>query len=222
MELDLEQIVYGDEQPTTELVVPPEERETAVDDDGWVYDPNTGEVLGHAELLERFTVDSDDAADWVLKLRSQLEGEILGIEAQLKAVSEMLLAVRNAKYRRLSWWEWRFAADLIKFARTKIAGTKAKTAWFTWGKVQFRKTAGTNEIVDPAAAVEWMRTWNPKGIKVTESVGIKKVLETIELIAQTTGEEPERPGWLKSTGEGENVTISTGIEIKAIEKRDTK
>lgn len=191
-----------------------QDRETAIDSDGWIYDLATGEVLGHAEMAERFTIDTDDAADWALQLKSKLEGDVAGIDIRLQALKEILLAVRREKVRRLSWWQWRFAPDLIEFARRKLAGTRSRTANFTWGKVQFRATQGTNEILDDAAAVAWMKVWDPSRVKVSERVTIKDVLETIDVEAAATGEQPERPNWLKSTGPQESVTISTGIDVK--------
>jgi hypothetical protein len=196
-----------------EEIVTASERQTAVDGDGWLYDTDTGEVLGHVEVTERFTVDSASAADWALELRSRIEGNIAGIDARIKALNEQLQALRKQEIRKLSWWEYRFGGSLIAFARAMLAGTKGKTARFTWGKVAFRATAGRNEILDMPKAIEFVRTWEPGRVKVVESVNVKDVLAARDTAKTVTGEDQagELP-FLVSSGPGENVTISTGIE----------
>lgn len=196
-------------EPGTELARP---RETAIDADGWIYDVNSGEVLGHRDCPERFEVDSADAAEWVLELRSKLEADILAIDLRIQAVLEMLRAMKAERTRRLSWWDWRFSTSLIEFARKALEGTKARTAKFGWGQVRFRKTAGNHLIVDMPAAVAWMKTWAPQRVKVVESVTVKDVLAAMEVEARATGEPAERPSWLASSGERESVTITTGLD----------
>lgn len=204
----------GIDEPSTEIV--PAERETAVDPDGWIYDTSTGEVIGREDLPAKFEVDDIDKAEWSLELRSKLEGDIAAIDIRLAAVREQLQAIRREKLRRLSWWDWKFGDSLKAFARSQL-GKKSKTAQFAWGKVSFRTTAGNNEIMDMEAAVEWMKVWKPAKVKVTEKVGVKDVLATIQEVAEISGEKPEKPPWLISSDSHENVTISTGIEIKSIE-----
>jgi hypothetical protein len=189
-------------------------RRTDVDTDGWVFDLETGEVLGRIDADERFEVDSDERAEWVLSLRSQLEGELVALDVREAALLRQLRTLRAAKLRRLAWWDYRFAPSLIAFARSLLAG-KERTAQFAWGRVSFRSTKGTTRILDMTEAVAWMRTWDPAKVRVKESVTVKDVLATRKAVAEEYGETPEHLGFLASSGPGESVTVSTGIEVKA-------
>ncbi len=195
----------------------PVERETAVDADGWEYDVATGEVLGRPDVHELFEVRSVDDAEWVLELRSAIEGEIAGVRARLKAIESNLRALESAQVRRLSWWEWRFAPSLVAFARRQLTG-KSRTVRFAWGKVAFRKTRGSTDILDPERALEFVRAWNPKAIRVKEHVTTADVLATLHTIEMATHEVPETPNWLIRSGEAESVTISTGIDVQVREE----
>lgn len=200
--------------PATELLPAVPARETAHDEDGWIFDVQTGEVLGRLDVAELFQINSDDAAEWALELRSRLEGDLVGIDARLRALTAMLEALRAEKMRRLAWWDWRFAPDLVAYSRTKLKGTRSKTAKFAWGQVSFRSTQGSHTILSMEEAVDFVRAWAPSKVKVVETVSVKDVLATVEVVAQATGEAPERPSFLAHSGESESVTIKTGIELK--------
>jgi hypothetical protein len=198
-----------------EEIVTASERQTAVDGDDWLYDTDTGEVLGHVEVTERFTVDSASAADWALELRSRIEGNIAGIDARIKALNEQLQALRKQEVRKLSWWEYRFGGSLIAFARAMLAGTKSRTARFTWGKVAFRTTPGRTQILDMTHAVQFVKTWDPDAVKVVESVTTKDVRNALAAASAATGEDLSRSlPFLIESGPGESVTVSTGIETE--------
>lgn len=189
-------------------------RRTDVDPDGWVFDIETGEVVGRIDADERFEVDSIERAEWTLCLRSQLEAELVALDIREAALLRQLRTLRAAKLRRLAWWDYRFAPSLIAFARGLLAG-KGRTAQFAWGRVSFRSTRGMTRILDMSEAVSWMRTWAPEKVKVKESVTVKDVLATRRAVAEEYGERPEHLGFLASSGPGESVKVSTGIEVKA-------
>jgi hypothetical protein len=185
---------------------------TATDADGFAFDVETGEVLGHAEVVAAFVIDNDHAADWALRLRSQIEGDLAGIEARKRALVRQLDVLHRAKQRRLAWWDWRFGAGLALFARGLLAG-KARTAHFTWGSVSFRRTAGRRQILDMDAAVAYVEAWAPGKVKVERTVAIKDLLAAMRAEALATGEPVERPGFLAESGPEESVRISCGIGI---------
>jgi hypothetical protein len=189
-------------------------RRTDVDPDGWVFDLDSGEVLGRIEADERFEVDSDERAEWVLSIRSQLEAELVALDVREAALLRQLRTLRAARLRRLAWWDYRFAPSLIAYARSLLAG-KERTAQFAWGRVSFRSTRGTTRILDMSEAVRWMRAWKPEKVRVKESVTVKDVLATRQAVAEEYGETPEHLGFLASSGPGEVVKVSTGIEVKA-------
>jgi hypothetical protein len=189
-------------------------RRTDVDSDGWIYDIISGEVIGRIDADERFEVDSVERAEWVLSLRSQLEGELVALDVREAALLRQLRTLRAARLRRLAWWDYRFAPSLIAFARSLLAG-KGRTAQFAWGRVSFRSTRGTTRILDMDAATAWMKVWKSEKVRVKESVTVKDVLATRRAVAEEYGETPEHLGFLASSGPGEVVKVSTGIEVKA-------
>jgi hypothetical protein len=90
-------------------------RRTDVDPDGWVFDLDSGEVLGRIDADERFEVDSVERAERVLEIRSKIEGELVALDVREAALLRQLRALRAAKLRRLAWWDYRFAPSLIAF-----------------------------------------------------------------------------------------------------------
>lgn len=178
--------------------------------DGWIYEIETGEILGRADVLDRFEVNSADAADWVLRIRSEIEADILAVDARLRAVTEQLKAIRREHERKLAWWEWRFRPGLVAFARSLLEGKKERSARFTWGSVSFRRTQGSRQIVDMEAAVAWMRTACPGRVKVVESVTVTDVVKAAG--ERGNGDLLPEFRWLSSTGPGESVKIATGLE----------
>lgn len=193
---------------------PPAGRQTDVDPDGWIFDINSGEVVGRVDADDQFTINSVSDADFVLELRSRIEGEIAGIDARLAAVTAQLKALRAAQVRRLSWWIWKFEPGLVTFARTLLAGRKERTARFGWGQVAFRTTPGNHRILDDAEAVAWVRIWAPEKVRVVETVSVKDVLATRAAVAAETGDEPDRLPWLAAGGAKESVKVSTGIKLR--------
>lgn len=181
------------------------ERVTAVDGEGWLYDVETGEVLGLSELPDDFEVNCHQAADRALEIRSRIEAQVVAVKARRDALNRQLDALERAQESRLKWWDWRFGQQLAAFARSLLSG-KSKTARFTWGSVAFRATKGTNRITDMDAAVEWVRRRDPEMVKVVETTTVTAVL------ALSQGKPLP---FLESTGPGEAVTISTGIDTKA-------
>jgi hypothetical protein len=184
--------------------------------DGWLTDAETGAVVGHAGVDERFRVDSPESAEWALEVRAQIEQQIVALDARLEALRANLLALRAEQVRRLNWWDWRFRSQLADFARRMLAGGKRRTWTCAWGRVSFRKSKGRTEILDGCMpeAVAFVRAWEPGRIKVVEMVGVQDVEAVMEAIRAATEEEPEKPGWFKHSGETENVTIDTGIHLK--------
>lgn len=200
------------------LSEPPRERRTEVDPDGWVLDVDSGEVLGRGDVDEAFVIDSADKAEWALELRGRIEADIAAVDLRIEAVTKQLKRLRSEHVRRLSWWTWRFEPSLVSFARRLLRARKGKTLRLGWGSVSFRKVAPSHEILDMEAAVAWVKAWAPERVKSREWVGRKDVGLVLGAVRRIAGEEPERPSWLRVTDEAERVTISTGIDVKQIEK----
>jgi hypothetical protein len=204
---DIEAIVAPVEGPARNILLDP---------DKWLCDLDTGAIVGRLDVPDHFRIDSTDAAEWALELRAQIEQQIVALDARLEALRTNLLTLRAEQVRRLNWWDWRFGSQLVDFARRMLAGGKKRTWTCPWGRVSFRRTPGTKKILDGcmSEAVAFVRAWEPGRVRVVETVGVKDVEAVMEAIARATEEEPEKPGWLKHSGESENVTIDTGIHIK--------
>lgn len=202
---DIEAIVT----PVTDMPRP----DVIEEPDGWLTDAETGAVVGRIDLPDRFQVDSPQTAEWALRLRGEIEGRIVDIDARLEALRANLLALRGEQVWRLNWWEWRFRSQLADFARRMLAGGKRRTWTCAWGRVSFRKSKGQTEILDMDAAVAWMERWDPSRVRVERSVSKKDVLEVAAQAPALPGEEYVPPKWLRIEGEGERVTIDTGIRI---------
>ncbi len=184
-------------------------RETATDNEGWVTDLATGQVLGNVNADETI-IDSTDRADAALELRSQIEGGIAGDRARLEAVTAMLQARIAQQERRLKWWDWRYAGQLEQFARRQLQGRKERTWRGMWGQVAFRRSPGRNRITDMPSAVAWMRERQPELIRVAETVTSTDVLQ----ILGGAGEATKWVEWFEMATPGETVTITTGVSSK--------
>lgn len=202
-----------------DIIGEPRVQETDVTPDGYIFDVQTGEILGRADEPERFTVNSEDAANWVLELRSGIEGGILGLKARKAAMVAKMDAMIAGETRKLSWWEYRFGGELTAFAKRMLAGGKSKTARFNWGSVAFRATKGTNIILDQPKAIEYVEAYAPELVKVAKSVTVESVMKAKGVAEHTLGEKQEGDlPFMASSGPGENVTISTGVELEGSKK----
>lgn len=195
---------------------PSGDRETATDADGWVYDIASGEVINRLDadgflVRDRFEVTDPESADWVLRVRSESEAEIAKINLQEAAFKRHCEARRKAQYQRLAWWDYKFSASLIAFARRQLTG-KARTWRGAFGSVAFRKTQGTTKIVSEVEAVAFVKTYAPELVRVTESVNLKAIEAAREVAEKALGEVVDL-GFVKTAGASETITIETGIEI---------
>lgn len=184
-------------------------RETAVTSDGYVYDVETGEVLGLTKVPEVFQVADHDSANFVLKIRSKIEGGLSAIDARAKAAAVNFAALRAVQVRRLTWWDRRFGADLIRFAKGALTG-KGRTVQFDWGKVSFRRTAPSRTIVDMDAAVAFVQEFAPKQVRTVRSVILSGIDAALLAAAEEGCELLDLP-FLTTGDAGDKATITTGI-----------
>lgn len=197
------------------VVAPAPEPETDVDADGFLVNPATQEVVGHESFPDGFAVRTREHADDLLEFRSAIEGRVAALQLRKAAMIEAMDARIRHEMRRLAWWEWRFRTPLLDFARTQLTG-KSKTLNLSWGRISFRKTAGTNRITDEDEAIAFVKTWLPTEVKVVpscETVSVKAVLAAKAVAEKASGETVGLP-FVASTGPGESAEIQTGIEIE--------
>lgn len=202
---------------STATLVTPSTVETGTDSEGWVYCLRSGEVLGRLDgdgflVREAFKVDSEESAEWVLSVRAETEARIVALQHRKAALIRNLDAQIKEQVGRLAFWDWKFRPSLIEWARGQLTG-KCRTWQGAQGKVAFRKTQGTTQILDNAAALEFVRTWEPGLIRVVESVNLDAIEAAKVKAGEVTGEDVPLP-FVKASGAGENISIETGVEIK--------
>jgi hypothetical protein len=200
------------------------------DHDGWIYDPDSGEVYGItnpetdaviwlreagpeiAQVEEtRFEIRAEDAADWVLSLILAEEAALSGIAARRAAILANLEGMEVQHQNRIRSIEWRFKNDLEAFARKRIEEThgKSKTLKLPHGKLSFRSSKGTSDITDRAKALAFVEEWAPE--KVTKSANVGAVQAAIDRALADMGEEPDFGEFFKQAQPRESFTITTGI-----------
>jgi hypothetical protein len=189
----------------------PAERRTEVDEDGYLYDLDTGEVLDFVGKLP-FRPDTRESADWVLSKMADAEGRIVAVNARRRALLANLERQEKEAAARLEWLHRRFDAELAEFTRKDLAGKKAKTLVLDHGRIGFRTSKGTNRITDMPRAVAWMRAEGyAHAVKVVESVNVSDVLNAVTTHAFDEGVEPDTGAFLERSGARETVTIAPGV-----------
>lgn len=190
-------------------------RETEIDTDGFEYDVETGEVLGHVDTDPAFRIESREHAEWALGRKADIESRLLAIRARKTALLANLVAQEKGQERRLAWWDFRFRSDLVALARQSLGGKK-KSVQFDHGAVSFRSSSGTNEIIDMGAAVRFVEDFAPDEVKKT--VTATTVLKAAKAQRESYEDESHKVAvdiclrtFLVSSGPKENVTVSTGV-----------
>jgi len=188
-------------------------------EDGFLLDPENGSVLGHVQDLPEkpFQIDSDEAANWALKLLSSIEGTAAGLRLRRDALIAQMDKVIAEVDRKASWWEYRFGPDLRTYAKTQLKG-KSKTKHFDWGSVAFRESKGSNTIVSDEEALQYVETFAPQLVKQKRWVGITEVLEAATIAEKALGEPQTDLGFMKHSGPSTSAKISTGISIEGKKK----
>lgn len=138
---------------------------------GWMVDPKTGEVLGHADLNEDYRVTSEGSADYVVE-------QMLEEDAEIAKLRQMHLVILNAMERRIQthqrrrdWLQRRFASDLQQWAAAEIAGGKRRSVQLPHGTLAFRRSESLSVVENRKdEAVQWCNTWCREAVKVVTSV----------------------------------------------------
>lgn len=125
----------------------------------------TDEIPGTAEAeaeRETFCIDSESAANWLLKRLANIEAEKGRVKAQAEAILRQLDSDAES-LRHL------YEAELQAFVRQRLAesGNRRKSVHFLQGTAGFR--AGTARVVisDRQAAMDYAREHDPDGLIVT-------------------------------------------------------
>lgn len=194
--------------------------------DGYRIGPD-GEVLEFVGE-PRFAIDSESAAEWVLEKRQDEESRIVALKAKREAILANLGREIKHHEGRVRALDYRFAAELEAFARTRLSG-KRRTWTCPYGSVAFRHTKARWTWSDaPDAkerAVRWAKeNWTPELIakqgivrtRLEEVPVLDAITRMVETLEKSPGgwDEVRQATWtfLSYVPEGETVKIETGVK----------
>jgi hypothetical protein len=149
--------------------------------DGFIIDPETGEVLGHIEKSGEFHVRDQESADWVLRKMLQAKTAI----ETVKANAEKLI---RRHQRELDWLNLRFESELEELASRELKSQKTKTLQLSYGALAFRRVAPQVQATEDA--IGWLEQLAPDAVKTTKSVLVSQIPEDVV----TAAIAEERPG----------------------------
>jgi hypothetical protein len=216
--------------------------EIAVDEDGCLYYPESGELLDvgllerhlsadfqkpitPAEVKERvdeisagiepFLCENREEAEEALARLARIEDRLRAINARKNAIIDNFDRQIREEQRRIAWWEYRFRPMLVKFAKGQLKG-KARTANFDMGRVKFLTVRGRPQIVTghEDAAVAWCRKWNPGVVKTKSETWVTATdaAKVLEQVKRETEDPSYTVPFLAFSQDHESITISTGVE----------
>lgn len=116
---------------------------------------------GDTTEAERFTIDSAERADWLLKRLMHLDAEKATVEAMAAQRVEELEADKNRLMAR-------FGGELEAWARTEAEKRHRQTITLMYGAVSFRKVAARLTVTSEADAITTARAVLPQAITTVE------------------------------------------------------
>jgi len=171
-------------------------------ENGWVIDPNTGEVIGVYGWLEKGVVESEQDL-WILQKKMlDVDSLIIGERAQLKRIQEMCEKRIKALESRRSWMELKYGVTATEVARELLPRNK-KTYTSPYGEITFRSSRAKIKFTNQEAAVAWAKCYQPDAIKIAESVLVSKL--STQSVNDLTTYEGIRPDGCEITPEQEVV-----------------
>ena len=173
-----------------------------VNDDGYICDALTGEVIGHVEVTERYVADTEQRVDWVLEGIQVQDAAIAALGLRLSAITANLTSMIKDHEQRRAWKLARFGSDLQVFAAQQLEGKKARTYKSPYGSLSFRTVAGSLKITDPEAALAWAEANAPEAVKTVKSVKVSEIDKAAELPGCFERTEPRDAFYIKTGAEG--------------------
>ena len=171
-------------------------------ENGWVIDPNTGEVIGVYGWLENGVVESEQDL-WILQKKMlDVDSLIIGERAQLKRIQEMCEKRIKALESRRSWMELKYGVTATDVARELLPRNK-KTYTSPYGEITFRSSKAKIKFTNQEAAVAWAKRYQPDAIKIAESVLVSKL--SAQSVSDLTTYAHVRPEGCEITPEQEVV-----------------
>ncbi len=143
-------------------------------ENGWVIDPNTGEVVGAYGWLDNGIVESEQDL-WILQKKMlEIDSLIVGEKALLKRVQDLYNKRIKQLESKRNWMELKYGVSATNVARELLPRNK-KTYTGPYGEITFRTSKAKVKFTNQEAAVAWAKTFAPDAIKTAESVLVSKI-----------------------------------------------
>ncbi len=205
--------------------------------DGIIYDASTGELLGVVGK-EKFVIDSEEAAQWVLDKMQTCEATIVSIDNSVdvlkaKAIIANAEKMRAAAEGRLLGLHIRFDRELAQFVKPLLKnGSKTYSSF--WGSVSFRKQTekidvkkGKGQLALELIGTSWRNAvkktvkleFQPSKLSPTQQKSVVKILsgrskkkskDEIELWKSVFDYRPA----------GEKIEVKTSVVVKPKESAE--
>ena len=117
-----------------------------------------------AERIE-FHIDSDRAANWLLRKLANIEAEKARITAQ---AAEMVRQLDQDAQRLQELYE----GELLEYCRLRLAqeGSRRRSVTFLQGSVHFRAVPASIRVADPFRALDYCQSAAPGLVKTTVQI----------------------------------------------------
>jgi hypothetical protein len=183
--------------------------EPTISEDGFVYDPETGEILGHTEFQEP-GIDSIRAIS-LLEMRLKVEAQLKVIDLQEKTVLANIERMRRRHLNTLQWLESQDEA-LAEFARGQMP--KGSKTWTTpYGSVSLRIVKGGLKVADSEQAANTASLFFPHAFKETKTFQISKLTnEDKTKIESALKEGKTEFSGFEITEDRETISVKTGVK----------
>jgi len=110
-----------------------------------------------------FVLDSEQKVNWLLSKLAALEGERLRIKAQYEERLRQVETDEDGLHAR-------FDADLERFARERLEGSKRKSLTLLQGTLAFRRVPQSYRVADPGAALDYVEQAGLEGLTRVELI----------------------------------------------------
>jgi phage host-nuclease inhibitor protein Gam len=152
--------------------------------------------------VPQFHIDSDSAAEWLLRKLANIETEKARIQAQAAKMVRQL----DADAQRLKHL---YEGELLDYCRRRLAekGNRRRSVTFLQGTVAFRTVAPSVKVSDPAAALVYAHDNGLPAVKTVVTLDAAAYRAQAEQHRQETGEL--LPG-IETTPEHEEHRLTFG------------
>lgn len=116
----------------------------------------------HFDVVEkRFTIDNEDALDWVLGKHQDAQVEVMAMEVRLASMIKQLRDMKRKAESRRDWIERRFKAEAEQY----MNAIGKKTLSLPHGTVRLRTSSKISvKVTDPKSAIPFMQEDFPHAV----------------------------------------------------------